>query len=32
MAAAAGIALPQSKPLLHFSKHVEVLVWWPEKA
>ena len=27
MAAAAGIALPQSKPLLHFSSKLEVLIW-----
>jgi uncharacterized protein YqjF (DUF2071 family) len=27
MAAAAGIALPESKPLLHFSKRMDVLVW-----
>jgi len=27
MAAAARIALPQSKPLLHFSKRMDVLVW-----
>jgi uncharacterized protein YqjF (DUF2071 family) len=31
MAAAAGIALPQTRPLLHFSKRLEVLVWWPEQ-
>ena len=30
MAAAAGIELPQSKPLLHFSRFLEVLIWWPE--
>jgi uncharacterized protein YqjF (DUF2071 family) len=27
MAEAAGISLPQSKPLLHFSKRMDVLVW-----
>jgi uncharacterized protein YqjF (DUF2071 family) len=27
MATAAGIGLPQSKPLLHFSKQMDVLVW-----
>ena len=31
MAQAAGIDLPASKPLLHFSRLMEVLVWWPEK-
>lgn len=31
MAEAAGIELPETKPLLHFSKELEVLVWWPEK-
>lgn len=30
MAAAAGIALPPVKPLLHFSRRIEVLIWWPE--
>jgi len=32
MAKAAGIDLPSVKPLLHFSKFIQVLVWWPEKA
>lgn len=32
MAQAAGIALPESKPLLHFSRILEVLIWWPERA
>jgi uncharacterized protein YqjF (DUF2071 family) len=32
MAQAAGIELPESQPLLHFSRSIEVLVWWPEKA
>lgn len=32
MARAAGIELPQPKPLLHFSRDLEVLVWWPELA
>lgn len=31
MAQAAGIALPDTKPLLHFSRNMEVLVWRPEK-
>jgi uncharacterized protein len=31
MAQAAGIDLPESKPLLHFSRFLEVLIWWPEK-
>jgi uncharacterized protein len=31
MAQAAGLELPDSKPLLHFSRLMEVLVWWPEK-
>jgi uncharacterized protein YqjF (DUF2071 family) len=31
MAQAAGIELPDAKPLLHFSKNIEVLVWRPEK-
>jgi uncharacterized protein YqjF (DUF2071 family) len=30
MTEAAGIALPRSKPFLHFSRTLEVLVWWPE--
>ncbi|HEX5434257.1 MAG TPA: DUF2071 domain-containing protein [Candidatus Angelobacter sp.] len=32
MAQAAGIHLPAVKPLLHFSRDLEVLVWWPEVA
>ena len=32
MAQAAGIDLPESKPLLHYSRLLEVLVWWPETA
>jgi hypothetical protein len=32
MAQAAGIQLPATKPLLHFSRDLEVLVWWPELA
>lgn len=32
MAKATGIDLPNNKPLLHFSKFIQVLVWWPEKA
>jgi uncharacterized protein YqjF (DUF2071 family) len=31
MAEAAGVELPASQPLLHFSRSIEVLVWWPEK-
>jgi uncharacterized protein len=31
MAQAAGIDLPEIQPLLHFSRTIEVLVWWPEK-
>jgi uncharacterized protein len=32
MAQAGGIQLPPEKPLLHFSRDLEVLVWWPEMA
>lgn len=32
MARAAGIELPPEKPLLHFSRILEVLIWWPERA
>jgi uncharacterized protein YqjF (DUF2071 family) len=32
MAQAAGIVLPETKPLLHFSRMLEVLIWWPEPA
>jgi uncharacterized protein YqjF (DUF2071 family) len=31
MAQAAGIMLPDSQPLLHFSRFLEVLIWWPQK-
>ena len=31
MALAAGIELPDTKPLLHFSRNIDVLAWWPEK-
>jgi uncharacterized protein YqjF (DUF2071 family) len=31
MALAAGIELPETKPLLHFSRNIDVLAWWPEK-
>jgi uncharacterized protein YqjF (DUF2071 family) len=31
MAQVSGIELPGTKPLLHFSRNLEVLVWWPEK-
>src|SRR5947209_747282 len=32
MAKAAGIDLPNTQPLLHFSRFLQVLVWWPERA
>jgi uncharacterized protein YqjF (DUF2071 family) len=32
MAQAAGIQLPGTQPVLHFSRDLEVLVWWPELA
>lgn len=32
MAHAAGLELPPEKPLLHFSRTLEVLIWWPERA
>ena len=32
MARAVGFELPQEKPLLHFSRTLEVLIWWPERA
>ena len=32
MAQAAGIELPGKKPLLHFSRTLEVLIWWPQRA
>jgi uncharacterized protein len=28
---AAGLELPDEKPLLHFSKLLKVLVWWPQQ-
>lgn len=31
MAQAAGIELPDTKPLLHFSRFLKVLIWWPDK-
>lgn len=31
MARAAGLELPDEKPLLHFSKLMEVLIWWPQR-
>jgi hypothetical protein len=31
MVKAAGIELPRTKPLLHFSRFLEVLVWTPER-
>jgi uncharacterized protein len=30
MADATGVPLPASKPLLHFAKRQDVLVWWPQ--
>lgn len=27
----AGIELPQARPLLHFSRFLKVLIWWPER-
>jgi uncharacterized protein len=32
MAEAARIELPAVKPVLHYSRLLEVLVWWPENA
>lgn len=32
MTQAAGIELPSGRPLLHFARELEVLVWWPERA
>ncbi len=32
MPQAAGIELPSDRPLLHFARELEVLVWWPERA
>ena len=31
MAEAAGVTLPARKPLLHFAKRQDVVVWWPER-
>jgi uncharacterized protein YqjF (DUF2071 family) len=31
MAGAAGIALPDTAPLLHFSKRLDVICWPPER-
>jgi hypothetical protein len=31
MAAAAGIELPNERPLLHFARLLEVLVWPPQR-
>jgi uncharacterized protein len=31
MAAAAGITLPMTEPLLHFSRHLDVRVWLPQR-
>jgi len=31
MAEAAGVVLPVRKPLLHFAKRQDVVVWWPER-
>src|SRR5229473_379614 len=32
MAQSAGIELPPTKPLLHFARSLEVLIWLPERA
>ena len=32
MAQAAGIILPNSRPLLHFARELEVLIWRPQRA
>src|SRR5262249_6099446 len=32
VAQASGIELPATKPLLHYSRVIDVLVWWPKKA
>lgn len=32
MAQAAGIELPQTRPLLHFSRFLKVLIWAPQRA
>jgi hypothetical protein len=32
MTSAAGIHLPKEKPILHYSRFIEVLIWWPEQA
>jgi len=32
MARANGLELPGEKPLLHFSRLLEVLIWWPQRA
>jgi uncharacterized protein YqjF (DUF2071 family) len=32
MARAAGVILPERKPLLHFARFLEVLIWWPQRA
>ena len=31
VANASGIELPGTKPLLHYSRVIDVLVWWPER-
>jgi hypothetical protein len=31
MARASGIELPSERPLLHFSRALDVRVWWPER-
>jgi hypothetical protein len=31
MAQASGIELPRERPLLHFSRALDVRVWWPER-
>jgi uncharacterized protein len=32
LALADGIELPATRALLHYSRHLEVLIWWPEPA
>lgn len=31
MAAAAGIELPSERPLLHYARQLDVLIWWPHR-
>ncbi len=32
MALADGVRLPEDPPILHFSRELRVLIWWPERA